>query len=138
MQRMATNGADFTLTFRQLCDAVPGSQGDEEVRNRFADAGAYNLWASEWRRRLEEEPVSAEARASAMRLADPVYIPRNHMVEAALDAAVERRDFQPFEDLLKILSHPMRKGRAWNSMSRSQPRGMCPTNFLRHLRSRPR
>ena len=106
MQRMATNGADFTLTFRRLCDAVAGSQGDEEVRNQFADAGAYDLWASEWRRRLEEEPVSAEARATAMRLANPAYIPRNHVVEAALDAAVQRREFQPFEELLKVLSHP--------------------------------
>jgi uncharacterized protein YdiU (UPF0061 family) len=106
MQRMATNGADFTLTFRRLCDAAAGSQGDEEVRNQFADAGAFDLWASEWRRRLEEEPVSAEQRATAMRLANPAYIPRNHVVEAALDAAVERRDFLPFEDLLKILSHP--------------------------------
>src|SRR5271156_5974972 len=96
MQRMATNGADFTLTFRRLCDAVAGSQGDENVRNQFADAGAYDLWASEWRRRLDEEPVSAEARATAMRLANPAYIPRNHVVEAALDAAVERRNFQPF------------------------------------------
>jgi uncharacterized protein YdiU (UPF0061 family) len=41
-----------------------------------------------------------------MRLASPAYIPRNHVVEAALDAAVERQDFQPFEDLLEILSHP--------------------------------
>src|SRR5712664_116071 len=32
MQRMATNSADFTLTFRRLCDAVAGPQGDEEVR----------------------------------------------------------------------------------------------------------
>src|ERR1700734_3412754 len=55
MQRMATNGADFTLTFRRLCDAVAGSQRDEEVRNQFADAGAYDLWAAQWRRRLEEE-----------------------------------------------------------------------------------
>src|SRR6202453_4694745 len=85
-ERVATNGADFTLTFRRLCGAVAGSQGDEEVRNQFADAGAYDLWASEWRRRLEEEPVSAEARATAMRLANPAYIPRNHVVEAALDS----------------------------------------------------
>ena len=47
--------------------------------------------------------MSAEARATAMRLANPAYIPRNHVVEAALDAAVERRDFLPFEDLLKDL-----------------------------------
>src|ERR1700727_2808027 len=107
MQCMATNGADFTLTFRRLCDAVvAGSQGDADVRNQFADAGAYDLWASEWRRRLDEEPIAAEARATAMRLANPAYIPRNHLVEAALDSAVERRDFQPFEDLLRVLSHP--------------------------------
>jgi uncharacterized protein YdiU (UPF0061 family) len=106
LQRMTTNGADFTLTFRRLCDAVAGSQGDEDVRNQFADAGAYDLWACEWRRRLDEEPISEEARATAMRLANPAYIPRNHVVEAALVAAVERRDFQPFEDLLKVLSDP--------------------------------
>ena len=106
MQRMATNGADFTMTFRRLCDAVAGSQGDEDIRNQFANAGDYDLWASEWHRRLEQEPVSADVRANAMRLANPVYIPRNHLVEAALHAAVERRDFQPFEDLLKVLSHP--------------------------------
>src|SRR3984885_1236103 len=104
MQCMATNGADFTLTFRRLCDAVvAGSQGDADVRNQFADAGAYDLWASEWRRRLDEEPIAAEARATAMRLATPAYIPRNHLVAAGLDSAVERRDFQPFEDLLRIL-----------------------------------
>jgi uncharacterized protein YdiU (UPF0061 family) len=39
-------------------------------------------------------------------LANPAYIPRNHAVEATIDAAVEHRDFQPFEDLLEVLSHP--------------------------------
>ena len=31
---------------------------------------------------------------------NPAFIPRNHLVEAALDAANSRQDFQPFEDLL--------------------------------------
>jgi uncharacterized protein YdiU (UPF0061 family) len=106
MRRMADNGADFTMTFRRLCDAAAGAQGEEAIRKQFANAGAYDSWASEWRRRLEEEPVSADVRATAMRLANPAYIPRNHVVKAALDAAVEHLDFQPFEDLLKVLSHP--------------------------------
>jgi serine/tyrosine/threonine adenylyltransferase len=41
-----------------------------------------------------------------MRAVNPAFIPRNHLVEAALAAAVERSDFQPFEDLLAVLSRP--------------------------------
>jgi uncharacterized protein YdiU (UPF0061 family) len=103
---MAENRADFTLTFRRLCDAGEGTEGDEGVRALFADPGAYDEWAAVWRRRLEEEPISAPARAAAMRMANPAFIPRNHMVQAVLDAAIERQDFQPFEELLDVVSHP--------------------------------
>ena len=106
LQRMAANRADFTLTFRRLCDAAAGPEGDEGVRALFADPGAYDSWAAGWRRRLEEEPVDSPARAAAMRRASPAFIPRNHIVEAALDAAVERQDFQPFEELLDVVSRP--------------------------------
>jgi uncharacterized protein YdiU (UPF0061 family) len=41
-----------------------------------------------------------------MRAASPAYIPRNHLVEAALEAAVEREDFRPFEALLDVLADP--------------------------------
>ncbi len=41
-----------------------------------------------------------------MRAVNPAFIPRNHLVEAALRAAVEQEDFQPFEDLLEVLSRP--------------------------------
>ena len=42
----------------------------------------------------------------AMRAVNPAFIPRNHLVEAALHAAVERQDFAPFEELLEVLSRP--------------------------------
>jgi uncharacterized protein YdiU (UPF0061 family) len=41
-----------------------------------------------------------------MRLTNPAFIPRNHLVEAALDAATEQQDFQPFEELLEVVSRP--------------------------------
>jgi uncharacterized protein YdiU (UPF0061 family) len=41
-----------------------------------------------------------------MRLASPAVIPRNHVVEAALTAAVEQQNFQPFEELLEVVSRP--------------------------------
>jgi serine/tyrosine/threonine adenylyltransferase len=106
LERMAANRADFTLTFRRLCDAAAGAAGDVGVRALFADPCAYDAWAAGWRRRLEEEPISAGARTAAMRLANPAFIPRNHIVEAALNAAVWRQDFQPFEKLLDVVSRP--------------------------------
>jgi serine/tyrosine/threonine adenylyltransferase len=106
LARMAANRADFTLTFRRLCDAAAGATGDEGVRVLFTEPGAYDSWAVGWRQRLEEEQVSGEARAAAMRMANPAFIPRNHIVEAALDAAIGRQDFQPFEELLDVVSRP--------------------------------
>jgi uncharacterized protein YdiU (UPF0061 family) len=37
---------------------------------------------------------------------NPAFIPRNHRVEAVIDAAVHRNDFAPFEELLAVLSKP--------------------------------
>jgi serine/tyrosine/threonine adenylyltransferase len=106
LKRMAENRADFTLAFRRLCAAAEGPEGDEGVRVLFADPGAYDDWVVAWRQRLEEESISALARAAAMRLANPAFIPRNHRVQAVLDAAIERQDFQPFEELLDVVSRP--------------------------------
>jgi uncharacterized protein YdiU (UPF0061 family) len=106
LERMTANRADFTLTFRRLCDAAAGPGNDSGVRALFTDPGAYDSWATKWRERLKEEPTSAGERATAMRKVNPAFIPRNHLVEAALNAAVERQDFQPFEELLDVVSRP--------------------------------
>lgn len=106
LERMAMHGADFTLTFRRLCDAASGSESDAGVRALFKDPAAFDSWATAWRQRLEEESVSPQERAAAMRSANPAFIPRNHLVEAALAAAVERQDFRPFEELLDVISQP--------------------------------
>jgi uncharacterized protein YdiU (UPF0061 family) len=41
-----------------------------------------------------------------MRGASPAFIPRNHLVEEALSAAVDNGDLSPFENLLTVLSRP--------------------------------
>jgi uncharacterized protein YdiU (UPF0061 family) len=103
---MSANRADFTLTFNRLCDAAAGPGGDAGVRTVFAEASSYDAWAARWRRRLEQETIPGSERAASMRKANPVVIPRNHIVEAALNAAVERQDYLPFEELLDVVSRP--------------------------------
>ncbi len=100
LKLMAANRADFTLTFRRLADAADGDAAG--VRSLFGDGASFDAWLERWRDRLTGE----EAPAAAMRSVNPIFIPRNHLVEAALAAAVERGDFQPFEDLLAVLARP--------------------------------
>ncbi len=58
LERMSANHADYTLTFRGLCDAVAGPEGSPAVRALFADPSAYDTWAARWQRRMEERAHS--------------------------------------------------------------------------------
>jgi len=106
LQAMHENAADFTLTFRRLCAAAADERADAEARELFANPGAYDIWAARWRSRLAVDGREPNARAKAMRAVNPAFIPRNHRVEQALDAAIDSGDFSPFADLLTVLSRP--------------------------------
>ncbi len=106
LDAMTKNQADFTLTFRRLSDAALDPGGDAEVRRLFAEPTAYDEWAARWRQRISDEAQDPAALQAAMRTVNPAFIPRNHLIEAVIDAAVNRDDFAPFEELLVVLSKP--------------------------------
>jgi uncharacterized protein YdiU (UPF0061 family) len=115
LDAMAKNQADFTLTFRRLGDAALGPEHDDAIRPLFADPAAYDEWALRWRQRLADEPQDSTARRAAMRSVNPAFIPRNHRVEAVIEAAVNRDDFAPFEELLAVLSKPFEDQPAYSA-----------------------
>jgi len=96
---------DFTLAFRRLCDAAD-EPAVGSARELFPDPGVFDAWSVAWRRRLEVDGVPPRERAQAMRRVNPLYIPRNHLVEQVIGAAVEQGDFAPFEDLVDVLRRP--------------------------------
>ncbi len=106
LDRMALNKADFTLTFRHLCDAAASTDAEGAVRDLFINPTAFDDWAVHWRERLALEPLDVQARRDAMRRVNPAFIPRNHRVETVIEAAMKTRDFVPFETLLAVLSKP--------------------------------
>jgi uncharacterized protein YdiU (UPF0061 family) len=112
---------DYTLAFRYLADAALGQE--EPIRALFADPSAYDLWSGHWRARLAREAMAPLERAQAMRRANPAFIPRNHRVEEALSAAVERGDYASFETLLKILSRPFDDQPEFAAFAESPPDG---------------
>jgi serine/tyrosine/threonine adenylyltransferase len=106
LDAMQHNQADFTLTFRRLCDAAEGEEGDAGVGSLFANPREYQDWAARWRARLTRESVEPRARAEQMRRVNPAFIPRNHRIEQVIRAAVDRQDFGPFEELATVLARP--------------------------------
>ena len=97
--------ADYTLTFRHLCDAALDPRADEGVSALFDNTTAFNAWAANWRTRLASDPQTPADRAQAMRRTNPLFVPRNHQVEQAIVAA-EQGDLRPFERLKSVLTLP--------------------------------
>jgi uncharacterized protein YdiU (UPF0061 family) len=104
LDAMAKNQADFTLTFRKLGDAAVDDGAD--VRAQFMEPAAFDEWAGRWRARIALEQQGPAERQAAMHAVNPLFIPRNHRVEAVIQAAVNDDDYAPFEELVKVLTKP--------------------------------
>ncbi|RAS17834.1 protein adenylyltransferase SelO [Ensifer adhaerens] len=98
--------ADFTLTFRRLCDSARDPAADAVLASTFASTGAIGPWLQEWRQRLSREKATPDERATAMRAVNPAFIPRNHRIEEAIAAATEDADFSLFEALVEVTANP--------------------------------
>ena len=109
---MATAHADFTLTFSRLTEAAATPEpAAAAARTLFPGSPALDAWAARWQARLQTQP--ADTTISTLRAANPVLIPRNHQVQAVIDAAVRRDDFEPFHALLAAVTHPFESRPEW-------------------------
>lgn len=93
---------DFTLAWRRLADASEGNAA--ALAGLFPAEDALRPWLDRWSARVGETPDPT--RAARMRATNPIYIPRNHLVEQALTAAAEDQNLEPMERLLDVLSDP--------------------------------
>jgi uncharacterized protein YdiU (UPF0061 family) len=86
---------DFTSFFRALSGVARGDV--EPARNLFLDLAGFDGWVARWR--------ALGPDADGMDRVNPVYIPRNHLVEEALTAATEG-DLDPLVRLLQAVAAP--------------------------------
>ncbi|WP_205200912.1 protein adenylyltransferase SelO [Azonexus hydrophilus] len=92
---------DFTNSFRALHDFADGRP--QALARLFADDPDAAAWQQRWQAR---QPQRDAALLATMKRANPWLIARNHQVENALEAAVDRNDLAPFEALLAALRAP--------------------------------
>lgn len=75
------------------------------ARALFDDPTAFDAWSSHWLARLESVGRATPATAAEMDAVNPIYIPRNHLVEEALAAGTDG-DLGPVEQLVAVLAQP--------------------------------
>ncbi|GLJ79953.1 protein adenylyltransferase SelO [Microbacterium imperiale] len=92
---LARTRADYTSSFRALSSAARGDAATLELAVGASDA--LGAWVERWR--------SFGPDAEVMDAANPIYVPRNHLVEEALAAATSG-DLEPLRWLTIVLSTP--------------------------------
>ena len=128
---MADNKADFTLVFYHLSrmSSEAGAK-DEFARALFDRPAALDEWLTRWRERLSLEKSGDSERQKDMQTVNPVYIPRNHQVEAAIRAAEDEGDFSVFHALHEVLQQPFTEQSGKESyMQPPQPEEVVEVTF---------
>jgi uncharacterized protein YdiU (UPF0061 family) len=102
LELMATAESDFTLCFRRLAElANPDMDADQSIRDIFEFPDAFAPWLERWQQRLQSETQNSQP---TMLKANPVFIPRNHLVAEVIEAALSAADFTPFNRLVDVLT----------------------------------
>ena len=96
---MQKHRADYTNTFRALTFDMT------EDLSLFKSP-EFVRWHELWQARLGRQTESKVDSLQLMKKSNPGLIPRNHRVEAALEAAVNFDDFSVMSRLLDVLAHP--------------------------------
>jgi len=97
---------DFTIFFRQLGALSSLSSIPHPLRDEFSDVPRFDLWMYEYRQRLQREQSCDADRRKSMDAANPKYILRNYMAEAAIRKAEDDGDYSEIDRLLNLLRTP--------------------------------
>jgi uncharacterized protein YdiU (UPF0061 family) len=99
LSMMQKYNADFTNTFRALTF-------DRQEDTSMFGTPEFTKWFELWQARLARQQEPKASAYQLMRNSNPAIIPRNHRVEAALEAAVNEGDLSVMDRLLDVLSNP--------------------------------
>ena len=117
------HSVDFTSFFRALAQLLRGDGA--MLQALLPDAEAMAPWIADWWAQLEREAIAPLELAEAMDAVNPLYIPRNHHVERALEAA-EAGDMAPWHALLDVVQNPYVGRPEWAEFAHPAPADTAP------------
>lgn len=99
---LQNGSADFTLAFRHLAQA---DTAPKTWLALFSDPVAAQAWLDRYLARVADQALDAPTRRTGMDRANPLYILRNHLAQAAIEAA-QNGDAGEIDRLLALLRAP--------------------------------
>ena len=105
---MLKNKSDYTLSFRYLSGFIKDKRGDL-LKTQFIDQKELSNWLKDWDEEIENQNLNKEELVKEMEKANPMFIPRNHLIERIINAAVLNNDFSHMKTFLKVLSTPYKE-----------------------------
>jgi uncharacterized protein YdiU (UPF0061 family) len=115
---------DYTQFFRGLSDSVNDETGT--LRNLFDNKETFDLWFAKWKQRFESDARPLPDKINAMNATNPIYIPRNHLVEEVIKSAEQDNDYKPFEELLSVLAKPFEERAGLEKYTQGAPKDFGP------------
>ncbi len=115
---------DYTGSFRSLSGLLT-DRAQPSVK-RAGDAQLPDAWVAAWRERLAVERTSPGEAAAAMDAVNPIYVPRNQLVEDALTHASDEGDLEPFHRLLSAVTDPFVERDGLEPFAQPAPPGSGP------------
>lgn len=90
-------------------DVDHADRSDHDPNNSILElfgSDEFKHWKTNWLHKLEKQDLAREESLTLMRENNPVIIPRNHLVEEALEAVLHHDDYSKLLGLLKLLANP--------------------------------
>ncbi|MEL7044873.1 MAG: protein adenylyltransferase SelO family protein, partial [Pseudomonadota bacterium] len=104
---LAEDKADFTLAFRFIAEQIEPVEVAESIESLFSPGNKLLEWLPRWMQRQAREEAPASERQAVMFAASPAFIPRNHLIQRAIEDG-EEGDFNLFHRLVERLAEPAR------------------------------
>ncbi len=115
LEIMFEQKTDFTLTFRTLSESIDNNERKKAFLYLFKNNKPISNWYNDWVQKLKKQNSSKEEISKKMKNRNPVFIPRNHLVEKAISEAVDKCEFSMVNDLVEALKRPFESNNKFNS-----------------------
>ena len=113
---MMDNEADYTITFRNLSKVL--FEDSDEFFNQFSEKKEINAWLNNWKQALKNEHKDLSELTNRLNRINPIYIPRNHQVQLAIDLAYEN-DFSKMLEMIEVFKNPFKEVSEYVSYSQA-------------------
>jgi uncharacterized protein YdiU (UPF0061 family) len=97
-------GLDYTKAFRSLI--IDNDEGFSFSNFEFKDSMASKKWFNSWKTRLHKEKKDIQNISKSMKKINPIYIPRNHIIEKVINELVQGKGNNMLEKILELTEKP--------------------------------